>query len=84
MKKPLIFFCIVTVLKVQSISGQDQAQILMDKATENPRSMTQQEWKSILSPTVFHVTREKGTEARFSSPLYKNPESGNYVLKFCQ
>ena len=77
MKKHFTFFWIVIAFKIQSMSGQDQKQKLLNKATKTPRLMTQQEWKSILGPTAFHVTREKGTEGRFSSPLYNNHDSGN-------
>ena len=41
------------------------------------------EWKSLLSPEVFWVTREKGTERAHSSEMCSLFESGKYACSCC-
>jgi peptide methionine sulfoxide reductase msrA/msrB len=45
---------------------------------------TNAEWKTLLSPEVYHITREQGTEMAFSCPLYKNKEAGVYICLSCK
>jgi peptide-methionine (R)-S-oxide reductase len=44
---------------------------------------TEAEWKSILTPEQFYVTRKKGTEAPYSSPLNENHERGVFECVAC-
>jgi peptide-methionine (R)-S-oxide reductase len=41
-------------------------------------------WKKRLSPAAFQVLRQQGTERAFSSPLYQEQRTGNYVCGGCQ
>lgn len=41
------------------------------------------EWKQILSPEVYHVTREKGTEHAFSGKYNKFYSDGTYLCSNC-
>jgi peptide-methionine (R)-S-oxide reductase len=43
-----------------------------------------QEWQKILSPDVFHVTREKGTEPPFSGKYDLFFEDGIYYCANCR
>lgn len=43
-----------------------------------------QEWKRILNPDQYRVTREKGTEAPFSSPLNEIHEQGIFECVACE
>lgn len=43
-----------------------------------------EEWKRILSPEQYKVTREKGTEAPFSSPLNEIHEQGIFECVACE
>ncbi len=44
---------------------------------------TNEEWKSILTPDQYAVTRQKGTEAPFSSPLNEIHEQGIFECVAC-
>ncbi|MDP4826897.1 MAG: peptide-methionine (R)-S-oxide reductase MsrB [Flavobacteriales bacterium] len=42
------------------------------------------EWKAILSPEVYHIMREQGTERAFTGPYVDNHEAGTYLCAACQ
>jgi peptide-methionine (R)-S-oxide reductase len=44
---------------------------------------TDEEWKRILTPEQYEVTRQKGTERPYSSPLNENHERGIFACVAC-
>jgi peptide-methionine (R)-S-oxide reductase len=42
------------------------------------------EWKQLLTPEQFHVLRQEGTEAPFTSPLNKEKRQGTYRCAACE
>jgi peptide-methionine (R)-S-oxide reductase len=42
------------------------------------------EWREILSPEAFHVTRQRGTERPFSSEMCSLFEPGRYACSCCE
>lgn len=46
-------------------------------------SKTDEEWRRELSPELYHIAREKGTEAPFSGAYYKTKDTGMYVCAAC-
>jgi peptide-methionine (R)-S-oxide reductase len=63
-----------------------------DKKTNNPVYSTsdsskvnlkEDEWKKILSPEVFHIAREKGTERPYTSKFEGFKETGTYYCAAC-
>jgi hypothetical protein len=49
---------------------------LRKKARDDPKSMTDEEWKKILSPEQFDIARNHGTEAPNTGIFNKNKEKG--------
>ncbi len=45
---------------------------------------TDEEWKKILTPEEFYVTRKGGTERAFTGKWWNNHEKGTYVCICCR
>ena len=45
---------------------------------------TDAEWKQVLTPDQFSVTRQKGTERPFTSPLNDNHQKGTFECVACR
>ena len=44
---------------------------------------TDAEWRELLTPEQYYITRQKGTEPAFSGALYKNHADGAYRCVAC-
>lgn len=44
---------------------------------------TEEEWKAILTPEQFKITRQKGTERAFTGKYWNNKEKGVYTCIAC-
>jgi peptide-methionine (R)-S-oxide reductase len=54
-----------------------------DKSKTDKLAVPDAEWKQILSPEVYHISREKGTERPFTSHYETSKEIGTYYCAAC-
>jgi methionine-R-sulfoxide reductase len=62
-----------------SAQGQGNAALPFQKIIK-----TDAEWKRLLTPEQYNITRQKGTEPPYSSPLNNIHESGTFVCVSCE
>jgi len=66
------------------MSCSREIEALKAKARCQPRQMTDDEWRLILTPEEYHVTRMKGTERPFScARVNDNHQKGQYNCICC-
>jgi peptide-methionine (R)-S-oxide reductase len=63
-------------------AGSAQAATL--SSSESQWQLSEAAWKKRLSPAAFQVLRQHGTEKPFSSPLYQEQRTGEYLCAGCQ
>lgn len=94
MKKRIVFFLTTAVLcgvslhaqekpvkavpKIKVLSFDTGKEVWVDKIVK-----TKEEWKKILTPEQYQVTREGGTECAFRGKFYDNHEKGVYQCVCC-
>ena len=94
MKKTILYLlCLITV---QSCSGYtlQQTQTTMEDTTKNNNphfsrtdttkiTVPEEAWKKILSPEVYYIARQKGTERPWTSKFEDFKEVGTYYCAVC-
>ena len=73
-----------TSTSTREMSCSREIEALKAKARSQPRQMTDDEWRLILTPEEYHVTRMKGTERPFScARVNDNHQKGQYNCICC-
>ena len=63
---------------IRVYSSEKKGFIMTNKVTK-----TETEWKELLTPEQFHVTRQKGTERAFTGEYHKTKDKGVYQCVCC-
>ncbi len=94
MKKTIIILCLILNLgllwacaqnKTVKKAEQETQEIVKEAGTLPFERVvkTEEEWKAQLSPDVYHITREKGTERAFTGAYWDNKAKGVYNCVCC-
>ena len=84
----LVISFLVVAMKEKASPLPDQEIPIFDSRTGKVTLMkkiqkTKEEWKKLLTPEQYHVTREKGTERAFSGKYHDLKEKGIYKCIGC-
>ncbi len=78
-------FAALSKVPLASASGINRASDVKNNSAALKKVVkTDAEWKRILTPEQYAVTRQKGTEAPYSSPLNKIHEGGVFECVCCE
>jgi peptide-methionine (R)-S-oxide reductase len=78
---PLVLACIVVAVIVYRLQGTSFTRVGHSKL--EPVMKTDEEWKVILTPEQYRVTRQKGTERAFTGEYWKNHDDGIFNCVCC-
>lgn len=83
----LIVFCVIVLAASMSACAQqpqDESRNKYYSLTDKSRlQVSDAEWKKVLSPKVYNILREKGTEPAGSGPYLHNKQKGIYHCAAC-
>jgi peptide-methionine (R)-S-oxide reductase len=74
---------VVSQSMLRSVIVQNKDPAKPDDVPLKKIKKSDQEWKRILSPEQYYITRQAGTEAPYSSPLLNVHESGIFECVCC-
>jgi methionine-R-sulfoxide reductase len=81
MMKHVLSFVLLQI----SVFSQNQEECLSQYQFNGKKVvLTEQEWKSRLSPKQFEVLRENGTEPAFQNAYFDNKAEGIYICAGCE
>ena len=89
LNRPAVLIFLITMLAACSTNKKENT---MNDQQHNPAYsrtdsskvvLKDDEWKKILSPEVYHIAREKGTERPFSSKFETLKDVGTYYCAVC-
>jgi len=83
MKSVLSFLGLSTSSSRTMASSGKTKEELQDKAQNDPKNMSAEEWHDLLDGPSYYVTREHGTERPWSSCLNDEKRSGTFYCVCC-
>ncbi|PZD79673.1 peptide-methionine (R)-S-oxide reductase [Mesonia sp. K7] len=64
-------------------SNEQQDNPYYSRTDTTKLNVSDKEWKKILSPEVYHIAREKGTERAFTGQYWNTETKGTYFCAVC-
>ncbi|MBA3648529.1 MAG: peptide-methionine (R)-S-oxide reductase MsrB [Chitinophagales bacterium] len=84
MKQYLIFILALMALGLSACAQmENKSYVFPSSKATYPITKTDAEWKKLLTPQQYYITREKGTDPGFSGPYWNNHEKGIYNCIAC-
>lgn len=75
---PFWIFALFVILPALSAPGRTHEETAMEKIQKSD-----EEWKKVLTPEQYQITRRKGTEAPFTGKYNQHKEKGVYRCAAC-
>jgi peptide-methionine (R)-S-oxide reductase len=80
----LVSNCTYSQQEPKNKNMEDQKKSDVYSRTDTSKiSLTNEEWKERLSPEVYNIAREKGTEYAFTGKYWNSKEAGTYYCAAC-
>ncbi|MET0299890.1 MAG: peptide-methionine (R)-S-oxide reductase MsrB [Flavitalea sp.] len=72
-----------TVAKKDSMENKKENNPVYSRTDDKKVGLTDEEWKKALSPDVYYISRQKGTERPFTSPFEHSKDIGTFYCAAC-
>lgn len=69
--------------KVNNMDNSKPVNPAYSKTDSSKVTLKEEEWKKVLSPEVYHIAREKGTERPYTSKFEDFKEKGTFYCAAC-
>ena len=76
-------FILVPIMSILKFILQPKNALASSNASKEEWNLSNEEWKSKLSPESYYILREEGTERAFSSPLNNEKRKGIFYCAGC-
>jgi peptide-methionine (R)-S-oxide reductase len=76
-------FMLSCVIAAQAQQQEEQKNPYYKPADNSKLTVSNEQWKKVLTPKVYNIMREKGTEAPDTGPYVHNPKKGVYYCAAC-
>ena len=76
-------FILVPIMSILKFILQPKNVLASSNASKEEWNLSNEEWKSKLSPESYYILREEGTERAFSSPLNNEKRKGIFYCAGC-
>ncbi len=84
MKTTILYFLVLFILSIETKSCAQKSETNKQEITKTEKmEKTNEEWKKVLSPMQYFVTRESGTESPYTGKFDKFYEKGTYKCVCC-
>lgn len=96
MLKQILYFSLPLLLLIQCSNGQPSTKAMDNQNPTQQKGnpyysrtdtskliLSEEEWKKVLSPEVFYIARQKGTEYAFTGKYWDFEDKGTYYCAAC-